>query len=312
MIDVSIIVPFYNTQKYLKNCVLSISQQTMANIEVIFVDDCSTDGSAEIVAELIKGDDRFCLYRLPENSGPGGARNYGILKATGKYIMFVDSDDMFPIDAVELLHTKALQENSDMVIGNMCVRNGHKLWPQDYIQSAISHMRTAPYPNIKDCDISFMFAGSPVNRIYKRELFQAGLSFRPKIYWEDMLFSLEAWHYAKFISYIPNYIYIRTIRDMNENNASITQRYTEKHFTDRSILLEEMYSFCIGNKQKDERLIQFTRHLINRFAVTTANMMKSDIIEVDDIDRLQVWFTNFIKRKDEIILALSKSHESIF
>ena len=119
-IPVSIIVPVYNTSKYLKKCLDTLASQTLKNIEIIVVDDGSTDNSPAI-CDSYSGDDRFVILHK-ENSGLSGARNYGISHSNGQYLMFVDSDDWVEIDAAEKMYLVAQKYNSDYVIsGNFNV-----------------------------------------------------------------------------------------------------------------------------------------------------------------------------------------------
>lgn len=99
-IDVSVVVPVYNSEAYLKECVDSIIHQTLKNIEIIFVDDGSTDRSAEILEEYRKKDDRITILHQ-KNLYAGVARNNGLKAATGKYVIFLDSDDFFELNMLE-------------------------------------------------------------------------------------------------------------------------------------------------------------------------------------------------------------------
>ena len=114
-IAVSIIVPVYNTSKYLKKCLDTLSSQTLKNIEIIVVDDGSTDDSPAI-CDSYAGDSRFVILHN-QNQGPSGSRNDGIKQTHGEYCMFVDSDDWVEQDACEKLYLFAKQTNADLVIG---------------------------------------------------------------------------------------------------------------------------------------------------------------------------------------------------
>ena len=92
MIKVSLILPVYNTGKYLRQCLESIENQTLKNFEVFCVDDGSTDDSVEIISEYVKKDSRFHLLEQ-KNAGGGAARNHGMEAAKGEYLAFLDSDD---------------------------------------------------------------------------------------------------------------------------------------------------------------------------------------------------------------------------
>ena len=111
--DISIIVPIYNAENYIKKCIDSLIHQTKQELEFILVNDGSTDHTEEILLEY---KDKRIKYFKNKNQGIGKTRNFGISKATGKYLMFVDSDDFLEKDACEVLYKKALQEDSDLVI----------------------------------------------------------------------------------------------------------------------------------------------------------------------------------------------------
>lgn len=114
---ISIIVPVYNVSKYLRTCLDSIRKQTYTNIEVILVDDGSTDGSQKTCDEYANIDERFmCIHK--KNGGLSDARNEGIKLASGKYGMLVDSDDYIHRDSVRVLLKNIIEADADMSIGN--------------------------------------------------------------------------------------------------------------------------------------------------------------------------------------------------
>ncbi len=114
MVKVSVIIPVYNAQQYLRDCLDSILQQTLTDLEVICIDDGSTDNSREILNEYASKDTRVSVY-AQENAGQGTARNYGVDKAQGKYLHFVDCDDLLTPDALELLYERAEKDKLDVL-----------------------------------------------------------------------------------------------------------------------------------------------------------------------------------------------------
>lgn len=114
----SIIIPMYGVEKYIKNCLDSISKQTYKNLEIICVDDGSRDKSAKIAEEYSKKDNRFCVIHNPSNMGLFRARVEGMKVAHGDYVAFVDADDSVSIDWFRLLMKKITEEDADIVIGN--------------------------------------------------------------------------------------------------------------------------------------------------------------------------------------------------
>ncbi len=114
-IKVSVIIPVFNTEKYLPECLNSVLNQTLRNIEVICVDDKSTDQSGSILDEYGKRDGRITVFHLKWNQRQGHARNYGMDRARGKYIYFLDSDDMIEPETLEELSTLADRDNLDAI-----------------------------------------------------------------------------------------------------------------------------------------------------------------------------------------------------
>lgn len=118
MPKVSIIIPVYNVEKYLKRCLDSVINQTYKHIEIICINDCSTDNSSEILQEYAKQDERVKIIDLEKNKGISAARNAGFGIATGEYIYFLDSDDWIDLDYIEKM-IKAMQNaNADVVYNN--------------------------------------------------------------------------------------------------------------------------------------------------------------------------------------------------
>ena len=116
---ISVIVPVYNVEKYLRPCVESILEQTYKNIEVILVNDGSTDKSKAICLELAEKDKRISFYEKA-NSGLSDTRNVGLEKATGDYILFVDSDDLLSFNAIESLYKLCKKYNADIAVESIC------------------------------------------------------------------------------------------------------------------------------------------------------------------------------------------------
>ena len=115
MYKVSVIVPIYNVEKYIKKCLNSLVNQTLQEIQIILVNDGSKDKSGEIAKEYAQMYKNKILYLEKENGGLSDARNYGIPYAEGEYIAFIDSDDYIDENAYEEMYDKAKKENSDYV-----------------------------------------------------------------------------------------------------------------------------------------------------------------------------------------------------
>ncbi|MEI0594537.1 glycosyltransferase family 2 protein [Brachyspira pilosicoli] len=115
MIKISVIVPVYNVEDYLKECLDSIINQTLKEIEILCIDDCGTDNSINILKEYAKKDDRIRIISHKENKGLGPARNTGIKESKGEYISFIDSDDYISRDYLENLYNTIIKYDTDIV-----------------------------------------------------------------------------------------------------------------------------------------------------------------------------------------------------
>lgn len=115
MPQVSVVIPVYNIEAHLRQCLDSVAGQTLDDLEIICVDDGSTDGSLSILKEYSKRDERFRLIHQ-ENRGPGSARNTGLDQAQGKYIIFLDSDDWFELDFLAQMVNRAEESGADVTI----------------------------------------------------------------------------------------------------------------------------------------------------------------------------------------------------
>lgn len=124
---ISIIIPVYNVEEYLPKCLNSVINQTLTDIEIICINDGSTDNSLEILNEFAKQDRRITIINK-ENEGVSKARNFGLKRATGKYLMFVDSDDWLELTACEEAYQTIEKDNSDLVIFNYYTVKGNTKW----------------------------------------------------------------------------------------------------------------------------------------------------------------------------------------
>ena len=118
MPKVSVVLPIYNVEKYLRKCLDSVINQTLKDIEIICVNDCSTDSCETIIREYINKDDRIKLINHKENQGLGSARNSGLLESSAEYVSFIDSDDFVSDNFVEELYNTAIKNDADIVFTN--------------------------------------------------------------------------------------------------------------------------------------------------------------------------------------------------
>ena len=191
---VSIIVPVYNVEKYLDKCLKSLVNQTLKDIEIIIVNDDSPDNSDKIIAKYAHDYNNIKAYKK-KNGGISAARNYGIKKATGEYIAFVDSDDYITYDMYEKMYNKAKGGNFDIVVCdlNYVYEDSDKIVR---VSSGLNHDTT----NIREV----MINNYPAvwNKIFKRKLFDIGVEFKKGIWYEDVEFMYRILPYVKSIGVI--------------------------------------------------------------------------------------------------------------
>lgn len=213
MVDISIIVPIYNAEKFLVECIESLLNQTKQELEFILVNDGSTDQTEEIIK---KYKDERIKYFKNKNQGIGKTRNFGIDKATGKYIMFVDSDDFLEKDACEKLYKKMEQERADVVVCNF-----YKLEDGNREEVKIQPFSSTTLEEQPQLLLEINLA--PWNKLYRTELLKKHhIRFVETLKYEDAPFVVEALDKARKISYLDqplNYYVIHqnsetTVRDM--------------------------------------------------------------------------------------------------
>lgn len=178
---ISVIVPVYNTEKYLQRCLDSLCRQSMPEIEVILIDNGSTDKSGAICDAYAGKDVRIRVVHFDENRGPGAARNFGIRKAAADYVMFVDSDDWVHVDYCRAPYEAAVRFNSDLVIFGYQRTN-----MPGFLKQSVTRIPLSGYKNrVEAIDVLLCCAGTgPCNKLYKKSLFEK-LIFPKNTFYED-------------------------------------------------------------------------------------------------------------------------------
>lgn len=240
---VSIIVPIYNVEKYLKKCIESIINQTYKNIEIILVDDGSPDKCGEICEEYSKKDNRIVVIHK-QNGGLSDARNKGIKVAKGKYITFVDSDDYVDYRYIELLY-KAVKENNTKIAqcniakvnmsGNIIARLGYK-------ENSIKTSKNM----LNDIYSSHLIENIVVwNKLYLKEMFN-NISFPVGKIHEDEFTTFKILYNVDKISIVNEYLYY-----YRQTDESIIGKKFNKKRMDLLEALEERISFLKEKKEYD-------------------------------------------------------------
>ncbi len=210
MIKVSIIVPIYKTEKYLKRCIDSLLNQTESNIEVLLINDGSPDNSDEIVKTY---EDSRIVYIEKKNEGIGKTRNLGIKKARGEYLMFIDSDDYIAPECVEKMYERAKKDDLDLLISDF----------YKDIDGTFKEVRVASFPNCNikdDPSIITELNLGPCNKIYRRTIFaDKNIRFEEKLKYEDSPFILKAIMASKKIGKIDECLSYYVIHSGSETTT---------------------------------------------------------------------------------------------
>lgn len=205
---VSVIVPVYNVAPYLARCLDSLLSQTLSDLEIIVVNDGSTDESAAILADYVQRYGNRIRAFLKENGGQGSARNLGIRNATGEYIGFVDADDYVASDMFERMYQTAVQSDADMVTCDY------------YYITSESKKRVSLYKPSTQTDMFFNPWAAPWNKLYRRSIIVDNEVFFPELRaYEDTAFYANAIPFVNKIANVPEafvYQYYRGSSTMNK------------------------------------------------------------------------------------------------
>lgn len=191
MPQISIVLPVYNVEHYLKTTIDSILSQTFTDFELICIDDGSTDNSVSLLSDYASRDRRIKVH-TQSNVGPGASRNNGLDKATGKYVMMLDADDIYHPDMLELLHSKAINLNADIVVcksSRFDNNSGSKLdsW---WMLNEAQIPEAEPFTVWNMPDYAFTaFMGWPWDKLFKRDFIERnGLRYPALSNSEDLYF----------------------------------------------------------------------------------------------------------------------------
>ena len=223
---VSVIVTVYNTEQFLRQCLDSIVNQTLYEIEIICINDGSTDGSIEIIKEFALYDRRICVYNK-ENEGLGGAsaRNLGLEKAQGEYISILDSDDFFELDMLKKAADKADLTNADIVVFGgyeFDNENGNTNIAMSILnEKAIPNKEIFSYLDCKE-DIYQLSQGMAWNKLYRRTfLDKHNLQFQSIKYTDDAYFTFANMVLAERITVLNEYLCYYRVNTHSNQTAGL-------------------------------------------------------------------------------------------
>lgn len=208
---ISVIIPAYNSQDVILNCLNSVCNQTYKNLEIIVVLKDSGDKTAEIIQKL--NDPRIKVIKQNDDSGAGGARNIGLKSAHGDWIGFVETDDVIDLNFYQKLISAVTDENIDILCGEIFNKNKPH---NHFAPSKIYTTFTEKYNLIKN--------GATFDKIFKKSLVRKyNLKCSEKIRWEDNIFIFKAFYYAQKIKTVPAAVYYYNTHPFSESYKKILQ-----------------------------------------------------------------------------------------
>ena len=294
MIKVSVIVPVFNTEKFIDKCLTSLINQTLCDIEIICVNDGSTDNSPAILEKYVQIDSRIKVLSQ-ENKKQGAARNAGLKIAEGEYIGFVDSDDWVDLDYYEKLYNTAKKYDADIALAtNVRIGNGKTKKRLEITEEKVA---TSLQEKI---DIGNQAKNPcPTNKIYRHTMLKNNnITWPEGVYCEDKLFTIKAVYYANKIVTTPgvNYYYFR-------NPDSTVNTKSKKHTLDKNKAKKDVIEFSLkeGTGQKyytpAATVIFVNKHKVMDGYVDEFLALEEDALDGDFGKKAIVEFYECVNRK---------------
>lgn len=292
---VSVIVPIYNSEKWIKRCVNSILDQTYKDIELILIDDGSQDNSFEICNELAKKDNRIKLIHI-ENQGVANARNVGLENSTGEFITFCDSDDTYEKDFIETLFDLFKASQSELCVSTVYVHQNNK-----------KQIVELPFYG-KSNDLSLIlntwfefFWGALWNKLYISNIikknnikFQTDLSLN-----EDSIFNLNYLKYVNSVNCSNKPIYNYII----ENENSLTRSFNDKILITYEMVIGLLIELAKKNDCYNDKFIKYLKKYYAGFVQRMLFYIFNN--NFDEIKKREVY--KLLHSKKEVVEILSKS-----
>jgi len=244
-IKVSVIVPAYNVEKYIRECLTSLTEQTLKDIEIIVINDNSKDRTEEIISEFAQKDDRIISLKKINQEGPSAARNCGIQTAGGEYISFVDSDDWVDKDFLEKLYNSAKNNNCETAVSNIIREHKHRR------KSRLNLKEQKVYESLSEkfqiCDIpNCCYA---CGKLYKAELVKSR-PFAEGVFFEDVMWLPEVIKNTNGLVTVPEVCYhyvvnnnsiVKKASRKKQKDLYSARKYLQKFFKSNGLVLSKKY-----------------------------------------------------------------------
>lgn len=306
-VKVSVILPVYNQEQYLGKCMDSLINQTLADIEIICVNDGSTDNSAQLLSEYAAKDARITIINT-ENKGAGAARNTGIKAACGEYLLFPDSDDWFEATMLERAYRRAKSDNADITIFKSIQYDNQT----ENIRPCTYSVRTDKLPKHRpfsvgscECNVFRNIMGWAWDKLYKRSfVLNSGLSFQEQRTTNDMYFTYMSLFKAPRITTCGSYLYYQR-RNVSSSLSATREKSWECFYSALTAVKQELVQMGIWEKYKPH-FVDYALHSclwnLTTLSEETGKLLYDRLInewfnELEISGSPEDWFTNDNERK---------------
>lgn len=247
---ISVIIACYNNEETIRAAVDSVLNQTLDNIEIVVVDDCSTDNSREVVEAIVEEHPTVKFVSTPQNSGcVATPRNTALPYITGEYVQFLDGDDTIDINACFNLYWNAVQHKADVCTGHIVreqVANGKRVgWHRWLFKESKTIMGADEFPDL-------VYDSTATNKIYKVEFLEKhGLKFTEGVYFEDIEFTSKVYSVASTIRMIPDEVYTWKVYPAEKRLTMTADWKNIKSYHDRIRAFLSAHAAYIANNENE-------------------------------------------------------------
>ncbi|MBP1308055.1 glycosyltransferase involved in cell wall biosynthesis [Paenibacillus sp. 1182] len=294
-IQVSVIMPMHNVEEYIKDSITSVLNQTMIQFELIIIDDHSSDQSYGIASTYVGQDERVVLLKLTDAYGVSAARNLGLLMAKGKYIFFLDADDLISQDALGILLATATREQADLIIGH------HEMFNSKTRELAwiYKEFPSLNIPGAKDIINNYDLVQLPYcwGKLYSRQLLNENIFSENVSFGEDQIFTIHAYLNAKKIYMVDSLLYQYRSREGQITKSTYIQ--PEKYVADMiqvfNMVEGHIYNWNENDSAKSELYAYYLNSYLlrNLFSVLASGLLSDNVsMQRSVLNRYKEWVLN--------------------
>jgi glycosyltransferase involved in cell wall biosynthesis len=297
---VSVIIPVYNAEKYIEECLNSVVNQTLNDIEIICINDGSTDKSLEILRRYKKANSNIKIINQ-KNCGVSESRNLGVRMAKGEYIFFLDSDDYIELNLLDKCYNEAKKDDLDIVLFDF----------KNLYNYSLEDLNTNKFKNISRHNVldnsvmsgekafNFMIQKNVegwwtccIHFFKKKFLYDIKLEFNNSIMHEDILYISNAMLKARYVKYIEESLYNYRRRVDSRSNRNKEEKYIDGHYLSAKILQNTLTDRGFEQKNTLENLEQYIKYFYKRAILDcdqSLNLKKRlEICNDNDLDRTDI------------------------